>query len=160
MSLSPDNVREILDGMRHNLMHVILPQLENAPYPTGQAVSIYVLLKTIGGYVSPEFRRHILESNGEMRQVLKETRRLFCDRLADSESKAGKFCQGLEEHLQKEGCAEDPFSEYQELMGRLAVLVKAIWGEVDMQQEVIKVLKMKVNKCMRKQLDRELALFA
>jgi len=159
MSLTPQIAQKIVEGMRFNLKNAVLPQLKDSPYPSAQAVSTYVLLKTIAGYVSPEFQRSILESSEEMRGILREAKSLICDRLSTDEAEVQILCQAIEERLEKKETSEDPFSEYQELTGSLTTLIEALWGKVPMEDEVKEVLKRKTNDCLRKQLDRELAFF-
>ena len=159
MSMTPDIVKKILEGMRLNLKGVVLPQLKDSPYPTGQAVSIYVLLKALMGYASPEFQTHIRESSNEMTSVLREAKELLCDGVSHEEEEVRNLCQELAGQLEKKQSAEDAMSQYQALSGTLTSLIKVLWSGIEIKEEARKGLKEKTNACLRKQLDRELALF-
>ena len=119
MSMTPDIVQKLLDGMRLNLKQAVLPQLKGAPYPTAQAVSTYVLLKCLTGYTSPEFRQHILKSNDEMREAFQEAKKLLCNGSTGEMPEAANICKDLEDQLAKTIPSDDPLSDYQDFMDHL-----------------------------------------
>ena len=159
MSMTPEIAQKILEGMRINLKQAILPQLKNVPYPTAQAVSSYVLLKTLSGYTSHQFRIHILKSNEEMREIFQNARSMLCDASTGVKPGVATLCAAIEKQLAKKVPSDDPFSNYQQFMDLLTQLIQAIWGKAQMDAEVKQALRLQVNRCLRNQLDREIALF-
>lgn len=145
--------------MRLNLKQAVLPQLKGAPYPTAQAVSTYVLLKSLAGYAAPEFRQHILKSNEEMQHAFQEARKLLCDSPVGEKHEVINLCKDLENQLTKNIPSDDPLSDYQDFMSLLTKLIETIWGEIELKEDVKQTLRSLANKCLRNQLDRELALF-
>ena len=158
MSLNPDIARKLFEGMRFNLKEVVLPQLKEYPYPSSQAVSIYVLLKTLAGYASPEYEKSIQDSIEEMRDILREAKRSFSDRFSEDAAKIRELRRGIEDKLKEGNMSTDPFAHYQELMGTLDMLMKAVWQDAAMDETTRKMLKQRINQYLRRQLDKELAL--
>jgi len=159
MSMTPEIASKIIDGMRLNLKQVILPELKERPYPTGQAVSMYLLLKTFSGYTSPEFQKHILRSNDEIRELLLDTSGAFKKYFFDENEAADKLHRKITDSLKDRESANEIFPEHKELSECLVQLIKAVWGGLQMEEEVKGALREKINHILHKQLDRELALF-
>ncbi len=159
MSMTPEIASKIIDGMRVNLKQVILPQLKELPYPTGQAVSMYLLLKTLSGYTSPEFQEHIQKSNYEIREILLEVSSSFNMYFPAKNAEADTLRLEIQNVLENREHVKDIATEHQELMNNLVRLIKALWGGLEMKEEGKNILKAKVNTCLRKQLNREFELF-
>ncbi len=159
MSMTPEIASKIIDGMRLNLKQVVLPELKEMPYPTGQAVSMYLLLKMLAGYTSPEFQKHIRDSNDEIRKVLVETSKSFHAYFHTQNEAAKELRRKINIALKTRESGNEIFAEHQALTESLTQLIKAIWGGLEMKEEAKGALRGKVNHILRKQLDREFALF-
>jgi hypothetical protein len=160
MSLTPDIVNKIIQGMRFNLKGVVLPALENKPYPTGQAVSTYVLLKSLAGYTSPQFRDHILESNREMRDVLEYAKKKLLKDPAGGGPEFKKWRDTLEDSLRENIGGGDPLSEFYRLAESITILIKVLWEEFKINADIKMDLRGKINTSLRNQLNRELEVLA
>jgi hypothetical protein len=159
MSMTPEIASKIINGMRLNLKQVILPQLQDMPYPTEQAVSMYLLLKMLAGFTSNEFQKHIQSSNNEIREVLLETLNSFPEYFSAENEAADDLRRKIDISLKSQESGNENYTEHQELTESLTQLIKAIWGGIEMKDEAKGALRGKVNNILRKQLDRELALF-
>ncbi len=159
MSMTPEIASKIIDGMRLNLKQVVLPELKDLPYPTEQAVSMYLLLKMLAGYTSNEFQEHIQSSNNEIKEVLVETTKSFHEYFVAENEAAEELRRKIDTTLKSHGSGNENIAEHQELTESLTQLIKAIWGGLEMKEDAKGILREKVNNILRKQLDRELALF-
>lgn len=159
MSITPDIARKLFEGIRFNLKDVVLPQLKDYPYPSSQAVASYVLLKTLAGYISPEYEKGIRDSIEEMRGILEEAKALFCDSLPAQQAAAKELCGAIKGQLQKQNALMDPYTQYQRLMRVIDMLMKSVWEDIEVDEKMRERLKHKLNQCLRRQLDKELALF-
>lgn len=157
MSINREIVQSIIKGIRQSMKTVILPELTHT-FPVREAVSIYVILKTIDGYTSPEFSRIMSESNRDCEAVLKEIEDICCKTAADTSKYMDGICSEIESHIDRDFSAEDPESRNSELNKLFCEILRGVTDEATMERAIKDKIRKKIRWALRRQLDRELAL--
>jgi len=157
--MTPEIASKIIDGMRLNLKQVVLPALKDLPYPTAQAVSMYTLLKTLSGYASPDFQRHIQKTNDEISAIFVDIDSSFDAYFPIENEQLTELRSMIANALKIRETDKGHEALHKSLMESLVKLIKALWSGVEMNEKSRDTLKEKVNTCLRNQLNGELALF-
>jgi hypothetical protein len=156
MSINNEIVQTIIKGIRQSIKTVIIPELSN-PFSMREAISIYVILKTIEGYISPEFSENIKLNNEECVEVLKQVAEIYEDSEGSNTKKwevKGAVVRG---RIDAALSIATPQMRSAKLNDALCYILEDIANEkhADKKKETVRKV---IRRVLKNQLDRELAL--
>ena len=157
MSMNNEIAQRFFEGMRQNMKDIVLPEL-SANSSIGQAVSIYVLLKVMRGYASPDFVRIMSESNEDLESVFDEIDKLLCGSRHPKSSDKNEVCSEIRRQIELGPSSGDLATRNQEMNRVLCNVMKVIREGGKMENELGNNIMEKIRWGLRKQLDREMFL--